>query len=29
MGLFGQIRLELKKERVDINSEEAALALVK
>lgn len=29
MGLFGQIRLDLKKQRVDIHSEEAALALVK
>ena len=29
MGLFGRIRLDLRKERLDINSEEAAFALVK
>ena len=29
MGLFGRIRLDLRKERLDINSEEAAFALAK
>jgi hypothetical protein len=29
MGLFGRIRLDLRKERDEINSEEAAFALVK
>jgi hypothetical protein len=29
MGLFGRIRLDLRKERLDINSEEAEFALAK
>ena len=29
MGLFGRVRLDLRKQRVEINSEEAAFALVK